>query len=160
MHEAINLAENVMNQTRELARMLRPPRLEAISLGASLEGLCIDYSKRLRIPITFQGCDLPEMDDLMSLSIYRFVQEGLTNVARHAQAHSAIVSLDWGGELISVSIGDDGRGFDTMELSGQKGIGLRGMQERIEMLDGSLHIVTHRGQGTRLEARIPWRALR
>jgi PAS domain S-box-containing protein len=159
LREAINLAETVMNQTRELARLLRPPRLEAISLGASLEGLCIDFSKRLRIPVSYQGCSLPQMDDLMTLSIYRFVQEGLTNVARHAQANSAKVSLLCGEDTIEVSIEDDGHGFDTMELISQNGIGLRGMRERIEMLNGTLRIVTRHGQGSRLIARIPRKAL-
>jgi len=159
LRESIDLAETVMNQTRELARMLRPPRLEAISLGASLEGLCIDYSKRMRIPVSYQGCDLPEMTDLMALSIYRFVQEGLTNVARHSQAHSARVSLACEEHAVEVSIEDDGHGFDTVELNGQSGIGLRGLQERIEMLNGTLRIVTHRGQGSRLIAHIPLEGL-
>ena len=157
--ESTTLAETVMNQPRELARLLRPPRLEAISLGASLEGLCIDYSKRMRIPVSYQGCALPELTDLMALSIYRFVQEGLTNVARHSQAHSARVSLTCEERAVEVSIEDDGHGFDTVDLRGETGIGLRGLQERIEMLNGTLRIITRRGQGSRLIAHIPLEGL-
>ncbi len=159
LRESINLVETIMNQTRELARMLRPPRLEALSLGASLEALCIDFSKRLRIPITYRGCVMPQLDDLMSLSIYRFVQEGLTNVARHSRANSAWVSLQCSDQAIQVSIEDDGQGFDRLETEGSAGIGLRGMQERIEMLNGLLRVESRRGQGSRLVALIPIEAV-
>jgi PAS domain S-box-containing protein len=158
LRDSVALVETMMNQTRELAHILRPPRLEAIGLRDSLEGLCIDFSKRLRIPITYQGCDVPEMDDLMALSIYRLVQEALTNVARHAQASSVRVNLACLPEQIEVTVEDDGGGFDPAGLAEHNGMGLRGMQERIEMLNGVLAINSRHGRGTRLNARVPMRA--
>lgn len=153
--EAIHLTEVIMNQTRELARLLRPPRLGMISLEASLEGLCIDFGKRMRIPIHYQGCALPDLSEFMSLAIYRFVQEGLNNVAKHAHASQAWVSVTCDAETIEITIRDDGRGFDTGELQGKEGIGLRGMQERIALLNGRLDIQSRRQGGTRIAAAIP-----
>lgn len=155
IEDSIRLTETITNQTRELARILRPPRLELVSLEVSLQGLCRDFGKRMRIPIHYQGCAIPDISTHMALAIYRFIQEGLTNVARHAHASQVWVSLACDAEQIEISIQDDGHGFDTGELKERQGIGLRGMQERIALLNGQLSVDSRRGAGTRLSAVIP-----
>ena len=103
------------------------------------------------------------MPDAASISLYRVVQEGLTNVARHARASQVWVRLEGDANQVSLSVEDDGQGFDMEAVkrgsNHAPGIGLLGMQERLELLGGGLEITSRPGRGTRLVARIPWREL-
>jgi signal transduction histidine kinase len=112
--------------------------------------------------VDYRGSPLPDLPNAVRTSLYRFLQEALTNVAKHAKASQVAVDLRLVDQTISLSIADDGRGFDpSTAMAGQgisAGIGLIGMQERIELLHGSLEIEAQPGQGACLVAHIPWRA--
>jgi signal transduction histidine kinase len=150
------LAGETMDTLRMLAHDLRPPGLDAFGLNVALEGLCHDYAKRTLLSVAYTGTELAGLRTTVALSLYRLVQEALTNIAKHAEARSVSVNLAHADQALHLTIIDDGKGF-SMDSNGQQhnGIGLVSMQERTDMLGGTLEIDTAPGRGTRLTARIP-----
>jgi len=143
-----------MEQVRSLAQNLRPPSLDTVGLNATLEGFCLDFAEGTLLAVDYAGAEVPPLPQAVSICLYRFLQEALTNVIRHAQASQVSVALRCGARTVTLSVEDDGRGFDKQALvSG--GIGLLGMRERLELVGGRLEIESQPGQGTRLTARVP-----
>jgi PAS domain S-box-containing protein len=163
IREAMLLTEQTMEQLRLLARGLRPPALDAVGLNSTLEDYCRDFARVTRLAVDYSGAELPALPDAAMITLYRVVQEGLTNVARHARASRVWVTLRQDANQVSLSVEDDGQGFDREAAEPAAdyawGIGLLGMQERLELLGGRLEVTSRPGRGTRLVARIPWREL-
>jgi signal transduction histidine kinase len=157
--DAASLTDTTMEQIHLLAQDLRPPALDTVGLDPALDSFCRSFARRTQLAIEYRGTELPLMLDAISTSLYRFLQEALANVAKHAQADRVRVVLRCDGETVSLSVEDDGRGFDhaaTCSPSGWPvGIGLMGMQERLKSLGGRLEVDSAPGRGTRLTARIP-----
>jgi signal transduction histidine kinase len=107
--------------------------------------------------------DLDEIDGLLGpdkeINLYRIIQEGLNNVIKHSQASQVIVEIKRQQTNISVSILDDGKGFDPAQLNGKAGkqpsFGLTGIKERAKVLDGVLTLQSAPGTGTRLTVNVP-----
>jgi len=161
LDDTMKLTESITDQLRFLAQALRPPGLEAAGLDSTLEGLCRDFMRRIQLPVEYAGADLRRVPDSVGIQLYRFLQEALTNISKHAQARRVRVALGYDGEVLSLSVEDDGVGFDVAGTCGAKsqgGIGLIGMQERLDLLNGRLEITSQPGHGTRLLAKVPWRA--
>lgn len=156
--DVAGLADETMETLRTLAHDLRPPGLDTFGLNVALEGLCYDFSMRTGIPVAYRGTELPELTPTVALSMYRLVQEALTNVAKHADASHAQVAVTRDEGHLALLVADDGRGFLVEEVSDPRqrgGIGLVSMHERTELLGGKLSIDASPGQGTRLVVRIP-----
>jgi signal transduction histidine kinase len=161
LDDTMKLTESITDQLRFLAQALRPPALEAAGLDSTLEGLCREFNRRTHLAVEYVGADLPQIADGVGIHLYRFLQEALTNVSKHAQTRHVRVTLSYDSEVLSLSVEDDGVGFDVGTKLGarpQGGIGLIGMQERLDLLNGRLEITSQPGHGTRLLARVPWRA--
>jgi signal transduction histidine kinase len=152
--EAGALTETTMEQIRLLAYGLRPPALDAVGLSYTLEGLCRDFAERTQLSIGYAGAELPVLPEAANMCLYRVLQEALTNVAKHADANQVRVALRCDTETVNLLVEDDGQGFEV-QAGTSAGIGLLGMQERIELLGGQLEIESWPGQGTRLTAHIP-----
>lgn len=163
VHERLFKASEMISQTidhiRLLARNLRPPALDAVSLNAVLSEYCQSLNETTGVVVEWVGTELPALSDLVQVTLYRFVQETLTNVARHAAAERVWITLGYDCNTVQISVRDDGRGFDARDIrEGSKlpsGIGLLGLQERIELLGGHLQIVSHPGAGTMVTAFVP-----
>jgi len=143
---------------RLLSHNLRPPGLDAYGLNAALEGLCQDFAHHSSVVITYSGVDVPSLSALAELSLYRFAQEGLTNAMKHATATHIEVNLVPEPDVVILTVTDNGRGFvppDLDENIPSEGVGLVGMIERLEMVDGSLEIESTLGAGSRLTAVVP-----
>jgi signal transduction histidine kinase len=157
--DAAALTDTTMERLRLLAQDLRPPALDAVGLNHTLDGLCQDFGERTQLAIAYQGQELPMLPGLVNIVLYRFVQEALTNAAKHAGAKQISVVLWHDAETVHLSVADDGLGFDPQSqastLGCSKGMGLLSMQERIESLGGSLEIESQLGLGTCLVAHIP-----
>jgi PAS domain S-box-containing protein len=157
--EAVTLADETMERIRSLAQGLRPPELDVVGLNPTLEDYCHDFAERTRLPIDYSGTELPALPDAVTICFYRVLQEALTNVAKHAHANHAWVTLRCDADTLSLSVADDGQGFDVsteVSVSRQpRGMGLLGMRERLELLGGRLEIKSQPGQGTRLAACAP-----
>jgi signal transduction histidine kinase len=95
------------------------------------------------------------LSDTTPTSLYRFLQEALTNAAKHAQAKQILVRLSQQPGRICLSVEDDGIGFNLQDGQLSNGIGLLGMRERVEMLGGLIEIDSQPGRGTRLVAMVP-----
>ncbi len=145
-----------MDSLRTLAHDLRPPGLDSFGLDVALAGLCHDFGHRTGLLINYTRVDLPELPVALSLSMYRFAQEALTNIAKHAEARSVEVVVGFAENVLTLSITDDGRGFTYDPDEAQPGVGLVSMQERAVQLGGVVDLHTAPGQGTRLTARVPY----
>ena len=149
-------AEALHAMVRSMLRRLRPPVLDSLGLEAALQALCDSWAQQHGIACRLAPPCIPAMlDDSTAIAIYRLVQEGLTNVARHAQADRATVELraDAGGTL-HLAIEDNGRGLrqDTPEHGG---FGMLGMRERVAGLRGHIHWINALGRGLRIEVAMP-----
>jgi|GEM_PF-593792 len=160
LDDAVALTTTTMSQIRSLAHDLRPPTLDAAGLRPALQGFCDEFSRHTQLHITYTDPEiLPEMSDAANTCLYRFLQEALTNVAKHAEANRVDVVLCYESDKVSLMVVDDGCGFDEqarLSTPGwSMGIGLLGMQERLESLGGRLKINSQPGQGTCLTACLP-----
>jgi signal transduction histidine kinase len=157
LNDTIALVTTTMDQIRLLAQGLRPQSLDALGINNTLEGCCRDFSRRTQIEIEYQGVEVESLPDITAISLYRFLQEALTNAAKHARASKVKVTLTQEDSLLALRVEDDGVGFlvDPGGLrsgDGVGGIGLLGMRERIEMLGGRMDIISALGQGAALTA--------
>ncbi|MDT8341381.1 MAG: PAS domain S-box protein [Longimicrobiales bacterium] len=142
---------------RRIARGLRPPELEDAGLAAALQAhaRALSDSYGLRTTLDVEGVERYLTPDGL-LVLYRIMQEALTNVARHAGAAEASVSIRLNGMGIEAEVRDAGAGFDPDRLDlGGRGLGLMGMRERAVMVGGVLAVESRPGSGTRVSVRIP-----
>jgi signal transduction histidine kinase/FixJ family two-component response regulator len=154
---AVQLTGDTMEQIRALAHAMRTPSLDVIGLDATLAGLCREFSRRTGLNISYAGTELQGLPEMVSISLYRVAQEGLTNVARHANASNVAMSLALENGSVVLTIADDGAGFEAAGVLRRpvEGIGLSGLNERMETLGGRLEIESREGQGTLLRAIVP-----
>lgn len=156
LREAVAMTDQTMEQIRLLAHALRPPVLDTFGLNASLEGLCSDFARRTQLTVQYSGTELPPLSDPVTISFYRFLQEALTNIAKHAAAQNIEVTLAYANltQQVCLTVADDGKGITTTETLEEmsSGVGLTGMQERFELLGGKVTIESQIGQGTQIMA--------
>jgi signal transduction histidine kinase len=157
--DAATLTESTMERIRLMAQDLRPPALDTLGLSPTLESFCMEFSSRTQIAIAYHGLALPPLPEPVNISIYRCLQEALTNVARHANADRVQVTLKRYPEGLALFVEDNGQGLDLDAIKtppgGWPSMGLEIMRERLESLGGTLDIESQPGQGTRLSARMP-----
>jgi len=144
-----------LQDVRRLAVELRPKALDDFGLVPALERLVETFTEATGLSVAFEsrlGEErlLPEIET----TLYRIVQEGLTNVVKHAGATRVSVLLVRRPRVVSALVEDDGHGFDP-ELSTDAGMGLAGMRERLALLEGRLTIESGRGAGTSVVAEVP-----
>ncbi|NMM08058.1 CHASE3 domain-containing protein [Polaromonas sp.] len=138
---------------RKIIEDLRPTTLSALGLTTALAILSRDVSEQLGVPVRAEIAECHFSPDV-ELSIYRLVQEALTNIGKYAQASEVWVRLKREAGALQIEIADNGKGFDTANLR-VGSHGLDGMRFRIESLGGSLTVVSGVGQGTRIFATVP-----
>ncbi len=153
LSDSMTIIDQTMTHIRALAHSLRPPVLEVGGIDLSLQDYCQELSKRTQIPIYYQGEDIPGLPDEIGISLYRFVQEALTNILKHAHATEVKVRLQLRKGEITLSVSDNGRGMKDVTQTG--GLGLLGINERLNLLGGRLEIKSQKGRGSRLVARVP-----
>ena len=144
-----------LQDVRRLAVELRPKALDDFGLVPALERLVETFVEATGIHVEFES-QLGEgrLPSEVETTLYRIVQESLTNIAKHAGARRVSVLLVRRAGAVTALVEDDGHGFDAEdELRG--GIGLAGMRERLALLDGRLTIESTRGAGTSLVAEVP-----
>lgn len=138
---------------RRIIEHLRPSSLDQLGLIPALDMLCQDAAGRLGIAVDTQLSPV-ELGKDAQLTVYRLVQESLTNIQKYAQARHVWVTLEQEDATVRVSLRDDGRGFDIDSVpAGHHG--LLGMRVRVESHSGQLHIHSVANQGTRIEAELP-----
>jgi two-component system sensor histidine kinase UhpB len=150
-----------LEEVRKMAVDLRPSTLDDLGLAAALQWYTDDFARRTGTPVNFVANGLEaRLPDEVEVVVYRIVQEALTNVAKHADAHLVDVAVTRGTNGIEAAVTDDGRGFDvaTVMSSRERGLGLFGMQERVALVRGILQLASQPGQGTRVLMQVPLEA--
>ncbi len=142
---------------RRVAHQLHPSILDHIGLRAALHSFCAEFSARERILVEFAAPeDCGPAPEETALHLYRIAQESLRNIARHANAKSATVSLERADGSIHLSIRDDGVGFSGAGVR-SAGIGLVTMRERARLIGGEFTLQSKPGRGARIDIHAPVR---
>lgn len=151
----------VVSDLRQVCRDLRPPTIDKHGLSSAIPSLVQEWEERTGILVNFNiDQELSRLPDWIEISIFRIIQEGLSNIAKHAGASLVQIMLikTPSGSLL-IRIEDDGHGIDHMpdlaDLSAQKHFGLIGISERIALLDGSMNIDTVIDGGFVLQVELP-----
>jgi PAS domain S-box-containing protein len=152
----IHNMELIIKHVRQIFYHLYPPSLTRMALPKVLEGFCSTFEETNHVRIDF-SCqeEIPELPGNYIAAIYRFVQEGLTNVVKHSNASSVWINLDYIENDLNISLEDNGVGFDLNQRP--EGIGLHGIRERFNMLGGGIEKESAPGKGTRLSGSIPFK---
>jgi signal transduction histidine kinase len=153
------LLDLIEGQLRQLSHELRPTILDDWGLVPALKFLAEGVTARTGLFIKVEGESTPSLSPLLATTLYRIVQEALTNVTRHAKATQVKVTIQHELQTLRCSIKDNGVGFDVSSLSartGERGLGLIGIRERLNSLGGSPSLVSTPGQGTELVITIPY----
>jgi signal transduction histidine kinase len=138
---------------RRIIEDLRPSSLANLGLTASIEILAREFSERSGVEVV-AGVEQIELDESRQLTVYRLVQESLTNVGKYAQASQVDISVRNYGNHVEVDIKDDGKGFDVSKIRASTH-GLTGMRHRVEAAGGRLTVISALGKGTRISAVLP-----
>jgi two-component system sensor histidine kinase UhpB len=153
----IAAAGHLYDLAKNLIHRLRPYGLDTAGLVMTLQEYCENWEKQTRISCLFFPSQIPEsLDRFQALALYRLVQEGLNNVAKHAAASRVKILLQHQAGSIMLLLEDDGVGLG--EISG-KGLGLQGMSERVKSLGGTIEIGLGESGGVRISASIPLQEL-
>jgi signal transduction histidine kinase len=155
--ECRELVDKMFHTVRDLALGLRPSMLDDFGLQPALEWHVRDLTRRygVDVELTTNG-DFETLPDRYRTCVYRAIQEALTNCIRHAEARSIKVNITGFSDRLDVSVTDDGIGLDPGRR--RHGLGLRGIEERVKDLHGTMTISGPGGSGTTLRIRLPWPA--
>ncbi|MEO8049509.1 MAG: sensor histidine kinase [Acidobacteriota bacterium] len=155
VREGKALVYRTVTTVRDMAMGLRPSILDDLGLIAALEWQAREFKRRSGIALSLKlDGNLSELPDGHRTCLYRIVQEALTNCGRHADAKHVELALRGDHDRISLTIRDDGKGFDP-EQRAKRGLGLVGVEERVRELGGKAKIHSQLGRGTLLEVEIP-----
>jgi PAS domain S-box-containing protein len=148
------LISQLFQLVRDVATALRPPILDA-GIASAIEWQARRFEARTQIPCLVQVPEnLPPLSDAKATGLFRILQEALTNVMRHAQAHTVQIELVHEGRQLRMTVIDDGAGF-AVDAARPASFGLVGMRERVLMLGGCMTLDSEPGEGTSLSVAIP-----
>lgn len=155
-----DLTAQTLDSIRALALHLHPPLLRDLGLIQAIEKyIDVVHSTHPDLVITLEHYgDFSKVEDMLNLTCYRLMQEGITNIQKHAQAHRATIILMQNDDYISIDIIDDGIGFSRETANNARRshhLGLMSMEERIQLLQGDFQVYSHRGKGTHIKVKIP-----
>ncbi len=149
-----SLIDKTIDEVQGMATRLRPGVLDDLGLIDALEWYTSDFEKRTGIACIFKHFSSPNIKDMLATASYRIAQEALTNVARHSFATHVDVSLQADNGVLTLSIVDNGGGFNTDELSDSTCLGIAGMRERASLVGGTLDIQSQLGKGAHVYFRV------
>ncbi|MCX6139010.1 MAG: GAF domain-containing sensor histidine kinase [Ignavibacteriales bacterium] len=155
-----DIIDETMTEIRQISHDLRPPVLDAVGLVAALRMYVDRFAARYGIAVKLIALErMKRIDQQVEATVYRVVQEALSNIVRHSGATKAQIELVRKEHVLFVQITDNGKGFDPVELQeyaeGRNGRGIPGMRERIEGLQGTYEITSAKGKGTTIAVELP-----
>jgi signal transduction histidine kinase len=158
MRQAVDQLSNDIQSLRSMIAELRPPALDELGLGPALTSLAqrTSTSTGLEVRTDVDLAREPRLGPEVETTVYRIVQEALTNVAKHANAATVELSVRCAQHDVLIVVSDDGVGLHpACDLDG--GFGLAGMRERVDLAGGELSVLPGSGAGTVVRARLPLR---
>ena len=145
----------IITDLQALSHELHPPRLLLLGVVPAMRGLCREFSAQKSVEIDFQSVNVPDLPHETSLCLFRILQEALFNAVRHSQVRQFDVQLRGSGDAVSLTVRDEGAGFDVDAASRGAGLGLTSMKERLKLVGGDLLIESQPSRGTTVVARVP-----
>lgn len=147
---SIDMLDSSIKEMRRVAHNMMPEALVKFGLDTALKDFCNDINQSGALLVNYQsiGMENVVIEQTTSITIYRIVQELLNNIIKHASAKNALVQVSKTNEHFSVTVEDDGKGFDTAILKQSKGLGWSNLQSRIEYLKGKIDVQSSAGNGT------------
>jgi signal transduction histidine kinase len=163
VREARERIGTLLQSVRNLSQLLRPAVLDDLGLIPAMQSYVASFEQRTQIHVTLESpSDDTRLPRPLEVTLYRVLQEALTNVARHAHAQHVIVRLHAGSDAVRLQISDDGCGFDAARLlhspPAGHGMGVIGMRERVATYNGLFSIDSRPGTGTRVDLSVSLRA--
>lgn len=157
---AIDIVSHSLSELRRISHDLRPPMLDDLGFVSTVYWLADRLNQSTNVRINFFPHSIPKnVPKQVDVTLFRVVQEALTNIVKHSQASQANVLLKESGPCLQVEIFDNGIGFDPSSVLGsanlEKGIGLVSMRERVELLGGDMIVRSELGKGTTISVRVP-----
>jgi PAS domain S-box-containing protein len=160
--ECVTLLNELSKELRTLSHLLHPPMLDEAGLSPALRSYVQGFAERSGLTVSLDsGPDIPRLPREIETAVFRIVQESLTNIHRHARSPTALVRIGHDSEHVRVEVRDRGEGianFISLDATPLKmGVGLRGMRERVQQLDGNFELQSGSG-GTTVTASLPIRS--
>lgn len=160
--QAAKVAEAALKTVRNLSYLLHPPLLDEVGLTAALDWYVRGLAKRsgLEVSLSMNPTSFPRLHRDIEITIFRIVQESLTNAYRHSETKSARVDVEKQADTVMVIVRDYGKGLPPEMFEADRmtprlfGVGLSGMRERVRQFGGEL-LISREEPGTKVEARIP-----
>jgi PAS domain S-box-containing protein len=161
LRDAIELSQKASDETRTLSYLLHPPTLDYAGIQSALEWYIEGFSKRSKVKVELEVSLGPHrLAEALERTLFRVVQESLTNIFRHSESQTAKVRISLQSGIVRLEVADNGKGIPAEILStlnssgGQLGVGIRGMRERVRQLGGWLQIRS-RADGTTIFVSLP-----
>ena len=147
---SVDMLDSFIKEMRRVAHNMMPEALVKFGLDTALKDFCNDINQSGALKLTYQsiGMENTEVPQTTAITIYRIVQELINNTMKHAAAKNAIVQLTKTNNQFSITVEDDGKGFNPVILQGAKGIGWTNIQSRIDFLKGRVDVQSDKGKGT------------
>lgn len=153
---SMDMLDSSIKEMRRVAHNMMPEALLKFGLDTALRDFCNDINQSGALSVTYQsfGMEGVQWEQSTAITIYRIVQELLNNTMKHAAARTAIVQVGHTAEGTSITVEDDGKGFDPLILKGARGIGWTNIQSRISYLKGRWDVQSEPGKGTSIHIEI------
>ncbi len=156
LQELLQLTNEIASGIQYISHQLHPSKLHYLGLAATVRHLCKEVSQQHRIEVECIVNDLPgNLEENVSLNLFRVVQESLHNVVKHSHAHHVKVELTCHSSNLYLRVSDDGIGFDPDNETIDRGLGVTSMRERMRSVGGTLSIWSKPSLGTQVEGIIP-----
>jgi len=156
LNDLIADTQQTLNKMRLLAQDLRPPLLDTLDFKVAVQTFCQEAGARSGLAVTVDVDEnLGEFSDIYSITLYRFLQETITNVIKHSKATQLWVELTKDENDITLTVQDNGIGFPEQERPSDNGIGITGLSERLTIVGGELKISSSASKGTIISAHLP-----
>ena len=147
---SMDMLDSSIKEMRRVAHNMMPETLLKFGLDTGLKDYCADINASGAMEVSYQSIGLAQesLDQTTAITIYRIVQELINNTLKHAAARHSIVQVSKSHNQFSITVEDDGKGFDTVLLRQSKGIGWSNIQHRVDFLKGKLDVISQPGKGT------------
>ena len=147
---SMDMLDSSIREMRRVAHNMMPEALVKFGLDTALKDFCTDINQTGALNVSYQsiGMEASVIEQTTAITVYRIVQELINNTMKHAAAKNAIVQVSRTNGILSVTVEDDGKGFDTAVLSQVRGIGWDNIKNRVEFLKGTLDVDSQPGKGT------------
>lgn len=154
---SMDMLDSSIKEMRRVAHNMMPEALVKFGLDTALKDFCSDINQSGALKINYQSINLGNavIDQTTAITIYRIVQELLNNTMKHAAARNVIVQVSKTDNVLSLTVEDDGKGFDTSILKQSKGMGWSNIQNKVEFLKGKLDVNSQQENGTSVLIELP-----